>query len=243
MNRKRILFVVTLLLIAGTPRALMWLGSNKRLGRPGIKAESLPNTDVLKIELPENVLDFTSTNLPEDQVVLNYLPKDTSFARRVYFRPDGSPIDANIILMGSDRSSIHKADYCLAGSGFTTERKDTARLQIAGPVPYELSVAKWTVNRIVEQGGAKRRDHALYVFWFAADGVSTPSYNKYKLTLMWNVLRTGTLQRWAYISYAIPCEPGQEDAAFERASKLIAASVPQFQLPPAGARGADVVQR
>ena len=45
---------------------------------------------------------------------------------------------------------------------------------------------------------------------------------------------TGVLQRWAYVSYFSVCEPGQEDATFARMEKLIAASVPAFQLPPAG---------
>jgi hypothetical protein len=40
------------------------------------------------------------------------------------------------------------------------------------------------------------------------------------------------LDRWAYISYFSVCEPGQEDAAFERMKKLIAISVPEFQLVP-----------
>jgi hypothetical protein len=47
-----------------------------------------------------------------------------------------------------------------------------------------------------------------------------------------DLLRTGVLQRWAYVSYFSFCAPGQEDAAFERMSKLIAASVPEYQLPP-----------
>jgi hypothetical protein len=40
------------------------------------------------------------------------------------------------------------------------------------------------------------------------------------------------LQRWAYISYFSPCLPGQEGPTFERVKKLIAASVPEFQLTP-----------
>jgi hypothetical protein len=49
-----------------------------------------------------------------------------------------------------------------------------------------------------------------------------------------HLLRTGVLQRWAYVSYFSACEPGQEDATFARMEKLIAASVPEFQLPPPG---------
>jgi hypothetical protein len=47
-------------------------------------------------------------------------------------------------------------------------------------------------------------------------------------------LRTGVLQRWAYLSYFAVCAPGQEDAAFERMKNLIVHSVPEYQLPPAG---------
>jgi hypothetical protein len=45
-------------------------------------------------------------------------------------------------------------------------------------------------------------------------------------------LRTGVLQRWAYVSYFAPCAPGQEDATFERMKKLITSTVPGFQLTP-----------
>ena len=59
------------------------------------------------IELPEHVLNYESTNLPPDKSVLNYLPKDTSYAHRFYVAPDEFGISANIILMGADRTSIH----------------------------------------------------------------------------------------------------------------------------------------
>jgi hypothetical protein len=244
MNRKRIIFIVAFLLMAGTAGALVWLSAHKRLGRPGIKGEPIPGTIVMKIDLPETVLDFTSTNVPEDAVVLNTLPKDTSFAKRLYTGSDGAQIDANIILMGLDRTSIHKADYCLAGSGATAERQDVATIPIGGTAPYDLPVARWTWTRTFNgPNGEKVKAHGLYVFWFVADGEFTPSYSQYRRWLMWDTLRTWTLQRWAYISYQTGCEPGQEDAAFDRVAKLIAASVPQFQLPPAGARGADVVRK
>jgi hypothetical protein len=47
-----------------------------------------------------------------------------------------------------------------------------------------------------------------------------------------DVLFTGELDRWAYITFFSVCAPGQEDATFERMKKLIAAAVPEFQLVP-----------
>lgn len=232
-NQKRAVLIAVLVLMAGTAGALVWLKSNKRLGPPGVRATPQPGTDVMRIDLPERVLDYTSTNVPESDLVASYLPKDTSYAGRHYQAPDGFEVGATVIMMGTDRTSIHKADYCLAGSGMTPTVKEVAEIPIDGPHPYALRVAKWTINGTTElPNGSKVASHGLYVFWFVADSGSTPSYFNFKCTLMWDLLRTGVLGRWAYVSYQVACQPGQEDAAFERMSKLIAASVPEFQLPP-----------
>jgi len=53
-----------------------------------------------------------------------------------------------------------------------------------------------------------------------------------------DLIRTGVLQRWAYVSYLAICEPGQEDATFERMKTFIAASVPEFQLTPSAREAA-----
>jgi len=79
-HQKWIILSVALVLIAGTAGALTWLRANQKLGRPGIKAEAIPGSVMMKINLPERVLDFTSTNVPEPQLVLDYMPPDTSFA-------------------------------------------------------------------------------------------------------------------------------------------------------------------
>lgn len=141
--RQTILLILTLGLMAGTAGALTWLKANQKLGRPGIKAEPVPGSVAMKIELPENVLDFTSSNVPTSDVVLGYLPKDTSYAQRVYRTPDGKfEVQASIILQGADRSSIHKPDYCLPGQGWTIPDKSIVQLPISGLDPYELSAAR-----------------------------------------------------------------------------------------------------
>ena len=37
------------------------------------------------------------------------------------------------------------------------------------------------------------------------------------------------LQRWAYVSFFTVCEPGDEDAAFDKLSRLIAACAPRLE--------------
>jgi hypothetical protein len=53
---------------------------------------------------------------------------------------------------------------------------------------------------------------------------------------VFNCIRHGIRQRWAYVSYFTACLPGQEDATVARIKALIAASVPEFQLPPDSAK-------
>ena len=234
MNKQKwLILAIALVFMAGTAGALVWLKANQRLGQPGIKATPIPGSVAMKIDLPAHVPDFDSTNEPEAEVVLNWLPKDTSYAQRRYFAPDGFWVNANIILMGADRTSIHRPEYCMPGQGWHIDKQSVVKLPIAGSSPYELSVNKWQLsNTIQSQDGRKVPVGGLYVFWYVAHGEQTASHDEMMASMMRHLLRTGELQRWAYISYFAVCAPGQEDATFERMKKLIVASVPDYQLPP-----------
>jgi len=107
-------------------------------------------------------------------------------------------------------------------------------LKIAGSPPYELPVSEWVVsNSLQTSDGGTQAVGGVYVFWFVTDGEETPSHYQFMRRLALDLLRKGIWQRWAYVSYFCACEPGQEDATFARMEKLIAASVPEFQSPPA----------
>jgi len=172
-------------------------------------------------------------------VVLDYLPKDTSYAQRHYTAPDGFSVNANIILMGMDRSSIHKPEICLPGQGWRIDDQATALLDIRWDPPCPMQVGKWRLSNTVQlKDGQKRMVRGLYVFWFVADQEQTVSHWERSWWLARDLLRTGVLQRWAYVSYFTLCEPGQEEAAFERVGKLVAESVPCFQPRPLSAPAA-----
>jgi hypothetical protein len=234
-NKKWPVFFAVLALIAGTVGTLTWLKTHQQLGRPGIRAVAIPGSVMMKINLPERVLDFTSTNVPEPEIVLGYLPKDTSFAERLYTAPDGFWVQSTIVLMGADRTSIHKPDYCLPGQGWSINEKSVVDILISGAKNFQLPVAKWVVgNSFQNSGGEKIAVHGIYVFWFAADGEQTTDNFQRMWWLARDLLRTGLLQRWAYVSYFAICAPGQEGATYERMKKLIAASAAEFQPPPNG---------
>jgi hypothetical protein len=232
-KQKIFLLVLVFVLIGGGAIALNWLHTNQKLGAPGLKAVSQPGTLVMKIALPERAAGFTSTNMPEDASVLNTLPKDTSYAQRRYSAPDGFWVNANIILMGLDRTSIHKPQYCLPSQGWRYQ-KATVNLSVGGAHPYQMPVAKWLLSMSAQMpDGRKQEVRGFYVFWFVAHNEETTNNGQRVWWLARDLLTTGVLQRWAYVSYFAVCEPGQEDATFERMKKLIVASVPEFQLPPA----------
>jgi len=98
-----------------------------------------------------------------------------------------------------------------------------------------MPVSEWIVsNSFQTPDGRKETVSGIYVFWFVADGEETPSHYQFMRSLALDLLRKAVWQRWAYVSYFSACEPGREEAAAARMKKVIAAAVPEFQMPPAG---------
>ncbi len=229
--------VVGLLLIGGGGVLLNQFKAHQKLGQPGVKTRPLANSRNLEVVLPETVLDYTSERLEQTAIVTNTLPSDTSFGSRRYIGPDTNfSAQVTVVLMGSDRTSLHKPQYCLTGGGWAIDsnatREDAVRIEL--PQPYKLPVVKYVASRQVQQDGQDVEWRGVYVYWFVADDAISATESG--LERMWAMARTlittGVLQRWAYISYFAVCLPGQEEATYERLKKLIAASAPEFQLTP-----------
>ena len=243
MNRRQLtLIVASVVMIAGT--AALLAAVPQRLGRPGVKAVEVPGSQRLRIDLPERVLDFASSNTPPDAKAMDMLPADTSFGDRVYFKPNSPNYVASVVLMGSDRTSIHKAKYCLEGQGLRIEQDTTDNIHIAQPQPYDLPVIKMVAAAPLQIDGKTVTKKCVYVYWYVTDG--NISNNEAGFGRMWSMTKkllvSGVLQRWAYVRFYAFCEPGQEDATYESIKHLIAAAVPQFQTTPAPVNAAVAVQ-
>jgi hypothetical protein len=185
--------------------------------------------------LPERVLDYESEAVKIDQTVLDFLPKDTSFGQRRYTATDKFWIDVNVVLMGSDRTSIHKPQYCLTGQGWRLESgySTQSNVHIDQPYPYDLPVMKLIATKqVTDASGKPVTVRGIFAYWFVADQELTASHLQRVWWMARDTMRHGVLQRWAYVTYFAVCAPGQEEAAFERVKKLVAASVPKFQLTP-----------
>jgi hypothetical protein len=234
MNRQKwLLSVAAMTLMGGTATVLYSLKGNQKLGPPGIVGTAIPGSVAMNIDLPENVLDFTSERVPTDEITLNTLPKDTSFAQRRYIAPDSFWIHANIVLMGTDRTSLHKPEFCLPGQGWHIDNKTAATIPLDGAEPYSLPVMKWVISNALQAPDGRRVEvRGIYVFWFVAHNEQTTSHWQRMWWLARDLMTTGVLQRWAYVRYFSVCQPGQEDVTFERMKQFIAASVPEFQPTP-----------
>lgn len=250
MNRAsmRILAVVVLLL-GLTTGTLLWWKASQRLGQPGLKIVAQPLYDPAgkvvatnSVFLPEQILDYTSTLLPVSAQEYNWLPRDTMYGRRLYKGPDGFETQLSIVLMGSDRTSIHKPQYCLEGQGFGIEKAEIVNLQVASEKPYALPVMKMTTTKPVMMNGQKVGLRGMYLYWFVSEKQLTAKHSERMWWMARDLIKTRTLERWAYVTCFAVCLPGQEDATVERMKRLLAVAVPQFQTTAGGAEGALTAQ-
>lgn len=237
MNRGLAIWcVLALCLMGATGAVLERVRGHQVLGSPGVKTHPLTGSIRLEAELPEHVLDYDSQSMETEEVAVKSLPDDTSFGRRRYRAPDNFGLDLRVVLMGRDRTSLHKPQFCLTGQGWEIDEVASSQtaLRIQRPFAYDLPVVALVAHHKVSVDGQEQVLSGIYVYWYVADdalSASTSGFQRmYKMAS--RLLRTGVLQRWAYVSCFAPCLPGQENAAFNRVKTFIEAAVPQFQLYP-----------
>jgi len=236
-HQKWCIAATSLVLMGGTAFLIGRLQANQELGRPALRVVSEPIFDpdgkqvgTNSVYLPEVVLDFSSEALPVTPLELGWLPPDTTYGRRLYKGADGFEVAVSAVLMGSDRTSIHKPEYCLTGVGWRIENSDLATVSIHRPHDYDLPVMMLTtIGTRKTSGGEVFQAKGLYVYWFVAENELTARHGQRMWWMARDLMLTGTLQRWAYVSCMAVYLPGQEEATFERVKQFIAAAVPEFQ--------------
>ena len=243
MNRQeRSILAVVLVLIGMTAAVLLRLQASHKLGVPGVKVSPIPIYDPAgqlvatnSVELPATVLGYESEVLPVTPLELGWLPQDTTYGRRQYKAADGFSVALSVVLMGTDRTSIHKPQICLVGQGWNIEQSDLVTVQVSRPRSYTLPVMKLLATKqFREAGGEVTTYHGVFLYWFVSHDQITARHGQRMWWMARDLIRAGVLQRWAYVSYFSVCRPGQERATFERMQPFIAASTPEFQLTTGG---------
>jgi hypothetical protein len=240
MNRQKLtIFLLALALIGGAAFGMQRLKAGQKLGAPGIKTSPIPGRLVVNIYLPESVLDYHSVPLPTSKDAEAILPKDTSFGQRLYTSSAGNQLALDVVLMGTDRTSIHKPQFCLPGQGWNIDAGESSldTVLVRSPHPYDLQVMRLVTSRDFEENGQRVKQSGIYVYWFVADHELTADHWTRMRKMAAHLLTTGELQRWAYVSCFTVCRPGNEAVTYRMMKEFIAAAVPEFQLaanPPAG---------
>ncbi len=236
-KRNGILFALALLIMVGGALWLRDFRGRQRLGEPGVKIRlDRDKPGGLEVLLPERVLDYDSQPVPTDDLVLAVLPKDTSYGQRRYQNPEGFELLMNVVLMGADRTSLHKPQFCLSGQGWNIDAAQSAEtsIHIDRPASYDLPVIRLNMSKDLNVRGQTMNASGIYVYWYVADGMVSATTSGYQR--MWwmarDLLRTGVLQRWAYVTCFAVCPPGQEDATYARMKTFIANAAPEFLIAP-----------
>jgi hypothetical protein len=239
MNRKTlVLLMVALSMIGATAATLTQLRANQKLGRPGVKTSPLADSSRLQVDMPVDLAGFASETMEVDKVALAVLPADTSFGQRIYkSRTNDFQAGLSVVLMGSDRTSLHKPQFCLSGTGWHIDDAASSeeKIQISKPSPYELPVTKLVASQETTWNGETVTVRRVYVYWFVADGEFTGRHWERMWWMARDLMRTGVLQRWAYVACFSNCLPGQEAATFEKIKGFIAEAVPELHTTPTAA--------
>jgi hypothetical protein len=232
-------FVATALVLTGLGAAgLRFLKGAMRFSAPAVRMTSLPlvsETGNLartnSVALPASLPGYRSEVLPLTELELGYLPADTEFGRRRYQSvSDSFGFAANVVLMGADRTSLHRPEYCLPGQGWQIVKKSFVNLPIPGRPAGDLPVQRFDLKGEFDFQGQKIKRNGVYLFVFLAEGRQTPSHYTRQWLMIQDVLTRGTVPRWAYVSFFTDCTPGTEEATYERLAQATVAAVPKFEV-------------
>jgi hypothetical protein len=235
---KWLVLAAALGMMAATGSYLVKVHQRVHLGAPGVKVgpgllydETGRLAARVSVLLPNEVLGIKGASLPVTRVELDQLPKDTTFGRKMYEKSgSGFAVQTSVVLMGTDRTSIHDPHFCLVAQDWQIVRTDLIRLRMDRPYPYEVPALRLTTSRAVRDKYQQTAElKGIYIYWFvSADKITSDQGAR-----MWSIAKTmlekGELERWAYISYFTTCLPGSEEATFEQLERFIRASAPESQ--------------
>lgn len=228
-----------LILITGF--GLQKVSGSHQLGSPGLKLAERPLESEsgvvitnLVVALPFSIGESISKPLPITQEELDWLPKDTLYGRRVYSTPDGFETMISVVLMGRDRTSIHKPQYCLPGQGWVIEKTEEIEVELhkketEKTVNIMIPAMKLSLKRHVKLPTGEEGDIlGHFIYWFVSEDQITADHKQRMYWMAKDLLKDGILKRWAYVAYFSTCLPEKEEELTSRLNEFIAESAPTF---------------
>lgn len=236
MTRQERLVAIVVLALIGLGALAIHFG-RPQMGKPGLAMEKVSLTNehgkivrTERVHFPSRVAEFHSMDGPITDVECTNLPPDTVYGRKMYWDDSGFAAQVSAVMMQTDRTSIHRPQVCVTGQGWKIVKTETIDIPIARPTPYLLKATCLTSTKISQKD--KRPYTSLYIYWFVSERRTVPGHPEALWAISQDLLTTGTLYPWAYVSCFSYCQPGQEGLYLSRMKRLISTTVPEFQLTP-----------
>jgi EpsI family protein len=159
------------------------------------------------MELPARIGQFSGRDQAVSEGEKYVLPKDTEIVKKTYTDPEGDVLNAQIVLAGAEKRSIHRPELCLPAQGWSINRRQTIPVTLANG--RSITVMADFISRPVEvQPGVTRTLESIYCYWFVGNQVTTSSHAMRLLLTSWDRIIHRKNHRWAYIAVSAPILEG-----------------------------------
>jgi hypothetical protein len=162
------------------------------------------------MELPDSIGDALGFdgNLDREH---RLLPADTEFVKKQYLSASPSPVNCEIVLTGAERSSIHRAEACLLGQGWTLLSAEEVNVPVATGRAQRIKLLRLSKVRDGQQ------HFGYFLYWYVgADRSTDDTFSRIFLT-SWDQLARGVNHRWAYVTVNSELAPSQSGSKISQA--------------------------
>jgi EpsI family protein len=143
--------------------------------------------------------EFFGNEAPVTEAEHRMLPKDTEFSRKFYDDFHGHTIFFSIVLSGRQQYVIHPPQVCLVAQGWTIVKEENVPIRLNSG--HELVVRNLSLERdTVSDDNEHHLIHSYYMYWYVADGVTTPSSVRRNWINSWDRVFHNRDHRWAYVT-------------------------------------------
>ncbi len=157
--------------------------------------------------LPDRVGGFVGQDQPLSEGELAVLPKDTEIVKKSYTDASGNVVNAQIVLSGAEKRSIHRPELCLPAQGWSVNRRQTVPVKLADGRP--IAVMRDSISRPVEVSpGVTKPLPSYYCYWFVGKDITTPSHVMRLFLTSWDRVVHRKNHRWAYVAVSAPVLEG-----------------------------------
>jgi len=135
--------------------------------------------------------DLDDVSLAENRI----LPADTVIVRKQYHAPHRGTAAVSLVVSGSQRSSIHRPQWCLPGQGLRIASQRVVSFPVPGRAPLRAM-------RLSLRGPARRGPGPVYLYWFVGQRRETPHHLARLFWAAWENLVRNVRYRWVYVAVA-----------------------------------------